>query len=116
MRNADSAPPAPSRDFVTAGSVLKLRKFNNESSHYITMIKKGDNVLILTGSNKGAKGAVEKILKSVNLFDLKDNLIRHFKSYKECAEYLNSPYSTIAYLIRKNKIYKKLFKFKINEE
>jgi large subunit ribosomal protein L24 len=30
------------------------------------MIKKGDNVLILTGSNKGAKGAVEKILKSEN--------------------------------------------------
>ncbi len=30
------------------------------------MIKKGDNVLILTGSNKGTKGTVEKVLKSEN--------------------------------------------------
>jgi large subunit ribosomal protein L24 len=30
------------------------------------MIKKGDTVMILTGSNKGAKGAVEKVLKSTN--------------------------------------------------
>lgn len=30
------------------------------------MIKKGDNVLILTGSNKGAKGTVEKVLKDIN--------------------------------------------------
>ena len=30
------------------------------------MIKKGDNVLILTGSNKGTKGTVEKVLKAEN--------------------------------------------------
>lgn len=30
------------------------------------MIKKGDNVMILTGSHKGTKGTVEKILKSEN--------------------------------------------------
>lgn len=30
------------------------------------MIKKGDNVLVLTGSNKGTKGTVEKVLKSEN--------------------------------------------------
>ncbi len=30
------------------------------------MIKKGDNVMVLTGSHKGTKGTVEKILKSEN--------------------------------------------------
>lgn len=30
------------------------------------MIKKGDTVLILTGSNKGTKGTVEKVLKAEN--------------------------------------------------
>jgi large subunit ribosomal protein L24 len=30
------------------------------------MIKKGDNVMVLTGSHKGTKGTVEKVLKSEN--------------------------------------------------
>ncbi len=30
------------------------------------MIKKGDNVMILTGSNKGAKGTVEQVLRAEN--------------------------------------------------
>ena len=30
------------------------------------MIKKGDNVMILTGSHKGTKGTVAKILRSEN--------------------------------------------------
>ncbi len=30
------------------------------------MIKKGDTVMILTGSHKGTKGTVEKVLKSEN--------------------------------------------------
>lgn len=87
------------------------KKLSEETKEKIKFARKNQIM-----SKESVEKRIEKILKSVNLFDLKDNLIRHFKSYKECAEYLNSPYSTIAYLIRKNKIYKKLFKFKINEE
>jgi large subunit ribosomal protein L24 len=30
------------------------------------MIKKGDNVMILTGSHKGTKGTIEKVLRTSN--------------------------------------------------